>query len=181
MLKPGVFLDRDGVLVKPVMRDGVPYAPLRWEDFCLLDGAAEVVCLLRDAGFVVVVVTNQPEVRRGLLEADLLEQFHQRLRRWAPVDDILACCHDDPDGCECRKPRPGLILQAARRHEIDLARSYMVGDTERDLEAARAAGIRFVLIDTAYNRELQPENRVSDLADAGRLILRLASLRAVLS
>src|SRR5712692_10173563 len=156
MLRPAVFLDRDGVLVKPVIRGGLPYAPLRWEDFHLLPGAAEAVTQLRNAGFLTVVVTNQPEVRRGLLDAGLLEDFHRRLRERAPVDDILACCHDDRDVCQCRKPRPGLILEAARRHEIDLARSYLVGDTDRDLEAARAAGISFVLLDAPYNHDLQP-------------------------
>ncbi len=173
MLRPAVFLDRDGVLVKPVIRDGLPYAPLRWEDFHLLPGAAEAVTELRNAGFLTVVVTNQPEVRRGCLDAGLLQEFHQRLRECVSLDDILACCHDDRDVCQCRKPRPGLILEAARRHEIDLARSYMVGDTNRDLEAAQAAGVPFVLLDAPYNRDLRPAHRVPDLREAAKLILRL--------
>jgi len=179
MLKPGVFLDRDGVLVRPVVRHGTPYAPLRWEEFELLPGAAESTARLRRAGYVVVVVTNQPEVRRGTLSADLLEQFHRRLRELAPVDDVLACCHDDRDGCSCRKPRPGLIVQAARRHSIDLFRSYLVGDTERDLGAARAAGLPCLLIEAPYNAGLAADARVADLKAAADLILAPSADRQI--
>lgn len=174
MLKRAAFLDRDGVLVKPMMRDGLPYAPLRWEDFSILPGAAEAVKALRDAGLLTIVITNQPEVRRGTLDPDLLDEFHRRLREAMPLDDILACCHDDRDHCECRKPKPGLILEPARRYGIDLKRSYLVGDTERDLGAAHAAGLPLVLIDAPYNQGLQPEYRVGSIRDAGTLIVGLA-------
>jgi D-glycero-D-manno-heptose 1,7-bisphosphate phosphatase len=174
MLRPAVFLDRDGVLVRPLVRDGFPYAPLRLEEFELLGGGAEAVAELRAAGFVVVVITNQPEVRRGALDRGLLEEFHRRLRQAVPVDDVLACCHDDRDGCACRKPRPGLILEAARRHDLDLRRSYLVGDTERDLEAARAAGLPFVLLEAPYNRHLEAWRRAPDVRAAARAILELS-------
>jgi len=146
-------------------------APLRWEDFELLPGAAKAVAELRAADYVVIVVTNQPEVRRGKLDPDLLEQFHARLREWTAVDDVLACLHDDPDGCACRKPQPGMILEAARRHSIDLAGSFLVGDTDRDRGAARAAGVPFVLVDAPYNRSLESDYRVAGLSAACRLIL----------
>ena len=133
MLKRAVFVDRDGVLVKPILRNGFPYAPLRWEDFELLPGVAEAVGALKAAGFFVVVVTNQPEVRRGTLDPALLDAFHQLLRESVPVDAILDCRHDDRDHCDCRKPKPGMILDPARRYELDLRRSCLVGDTERDL------------------------------------------------
>ncbi len=181
MLKRAVFLDRDGVLVQPVMRDGLPYAPLRREDFALLPGAPEAVATLRSAGYFLVVVTNQPEVRRGRLSTELLEQFHQRLRQSAPVDDILSCCHDDRDACACRKPKPGLILDAARRHQIDLTRSYLVGDSDRDLGAARAAGLPLILIDAPYNQGIQPDHRVAGLPEAAALIVRLGAPPPVLS
>ena len=180
MLKPAVFLDRDGVLVKPVLCDGLPYAPLRWEDFAILPGVAEAVRSLREAGFLTIVITNQPEVRRGMLDAALLAQFHQRLRDSMPLDEILACCHDDRDNCECRKPKPGMILEAARRHQIDLARSCLVGDTDRDLGAARAAGLPLVLVDASYNQELHPDYRVPNVLEAAALIRRLAGPRGAL-
>ena len=181
MLNPAVFLDRDGVLVKPVVRDGIAYAPRRWEDFSLLPGAAAAVATLRSSGFIVIVATNQPEVRRGTLGPDLLVEFHQRLRELVPVNDIMCCCHDDRDNCECRKPRPGMILDAARRRQIDLGRSYLVGDTGRDLGAARAAGLPFILIDAPYNQDLRPDYRVPGLPEAAALVLRLAGRPPMLS
>jgi D-glycero-D-manno-heptose 1,7-bisphosphate phosphatase len=171
MLKAAVFLDRDGVLVEPVIRGGLPFAPLRWEDFRILPGVAEAAAMLRAVGYVLIVVTNQPEVRRRLLDPALLEEFHQRLRESVVVDEVVACPHDDGDDCRCRKPRPGMILEAAERHGIDLARSYLVGDTERDLGAAQAAGVRLVLIDAPYNQDLPEAHRVRDLAAAARWIL----------
>jgi D-glycero-D-manno-heptose 1,7-bisphosphate phosphatase len=170
MLKPAVFLDRDGVLVRPVMRNGVACSPRRWEEFGLMPGCAEAVRKLREGGYVVVVVTNQPEVRRGTLDPALLEQFHNRLRQEVPVDDVVVCPHDDQDGCLCRKPKPGMIRDAAGRHDIDLNRSYMVGDTVRDLGASIAAGVSFLLIDAPYNRDLEAR-RVGDLGEAARVIL----------
>jgi D-glycero-D-manno-heptose 1,7-bisphosphate phosphatase len=166
-----VFLDRDGVLVRPILRDGLPYAPLCWEDFAIFPGAPEAVSSLRDAGFIVVVVTNQPEVRRGSLAPELLEAFHQQLRARIPVHDVIFCPHDDRDGCPCRKPKPGMILQGAREHQIDLRRAWMVGDTGRDLGAAQAAGLPGVLIDAPYNQDLVPNHRVPDLAAAAHVIL----------
>jgi D-glycero-D-manno-heptose 1,7-bisphosphate phosphatase len=172
MLKPAVFLDRDGVLVEPVGQP--PYAALRWEDFAIIPGAVEAVQLLHDAGFLTIVITNQPEVRRGNLDPGLLDQFHERLRLIMPLDEVLVCCHDDRDHCDCRKPKPGLILEAARRHGIDLARSYLVGDTDRDLGAAAAAGLTFILVDAPYNRQLHPEHRVPNTIEAATLIANLA-------
>ena len=166
-----MFLDRDGVLVRPVIRNGIPYAPLRWEDFAIVPGAAAAVTQLRNAGLAVVVITNQPEVRRGNLSPDLVADFHRRLQESVPVDAILACFHDDRDGCECRKPKPGLIWQGARDHEIDLKRAWMVGDTARDQGAARAAKVPFLFLDAPYNKDLEADRRVPDLAAAVRVIL----------
>jgi D-glycero-D-manno-heptose 1,7-bisphosphate phosphatase len=171
MLRQGVFLDRDGVLVRPVLRHGLAYAPLRWEDFAILRRSAEAVQSLRESGRTVIVVTNQPEVRRGQLDPRLLEQFHARLRNEVGVDDILVCPHDDRDHCDCRKPQPGMILEGARRHNLDLSTAWLVGDTDRDLGAAQAAAIPFILIDAPYNKDLQPGCRVADLGAAVRVIL----------
>jgi D-glycero-D-manno-heptose 1,7-bisphosphate phosphatase len=170
--RPAVFFDRDGVLVKPVLRDGIPYAPLRHEDFSLLPGAVEAVALVRNAGFLAIVITNQPEVRRGQLDPALLAEFHQRLREQTLVDDILACPHDDRDHCACRKPKPGMILEAARRHGIDLSRSYLVGDTERDLGAAHSAGLPLILIDAPHNQHLHPDHRARGVLAAAAMILQ---------
>lgn len=149
-MRRAVFLDRDGVLNRAPVRAGRPQSVLRLEEVELLPGVPEACRMLRDEGFVLVVVTNQPDVARGTLSRAAAEIIHDFLRRQLPIDDIRVCYHDDADGCECRKPRPGMLLAAAREWGIDLARSFMVGDRWRDMEAGRRAGCRTVFIDYHY-------------------------------
>lgn len=154
--RAAVFLDRDGVLVQGEERDGKSYAPRRLEDFQLLPGVREAVEQFRRAGFLAVVVTNQPDIANGLVDAEVVEAMHQRLREWLPVDAVEVCPHSDRQDCDCRKPKPGLLLAAARRLNIDLGRSVMVGDRWKDIEAGRRAGCRTVFVDRGY-REQRPE------------------------
>ena len=154
--RTAVFLDRDGVLTQAEERDGHTYAPRRLEDFRLLPGVREAVEQFRRAGFLTVVVTNQPDIANGLVDAGVVEAMHQRLREWLPVDAVEVCPHADRQDCDCRKPKPGLLLAAARRLKIDLARSVMVGDRWKDIEAGRRAGCRTVFVDRGYC-EQKPE------------------------
>jgi D-glycero-D-manno-heptose 1,7-bisphosphate phosphatase len=172
-LKPAVFLDRDGVLNRVLLRDGLPFGPMTVAEFVLVDGAAADVRRLKDAGYAVIVATNQPELARGRLEPAALEAMHAKLRAEVPVDAIYVCPHDDSAHCACRKPRPGLLLSAAREHGIDLNRSFMVGDRWRDVEAGKAAGCRTVLVDMGYREELKtpPDHVVASLGEAVREIL----------
>jgi D-glycero-D-manno-heptose 1,7-bisphosphate phosphatase len=140
MVVPAVFLDRDGVLTANVERDGRPVAPTTLADFRLLPGVEAGVGRLKDAGFVVVVVTNQPDLATGRTSRETLEAMHDILRRAVPVDDIRVCPHVDADACECRKPKPGLLLAAAADHGLALERSFLVGDRWRDVGAGQAAG-----------------------------------------
>lgn len=150
-----VLLDRDGVLNRCIVRDGRPYPPSGPDEVEILPGVPEAIERLRRAGFLTIVVTNQPDVARGAVSRETVEAIHDRLRAALPLDDILTCCHDDADRCECRKPLPGLLHEAARRHGIDLAGSYLVGDRWRDIEAGQAAGCRTIWIDYGY-RERRP-------------------------
>ncbi|MEO5337796.1 MAG: HAD family hydrolase [Magnetospirillum sp. WYHS-4] len=172
-MKPAVFLDRDGVLVRPVVRDGKPYAPLAADDMELLPGAAAAVARLKKAGFFLVVVTNQPDVARGDLDRAVVETMHARLLDWLPLDAVRTCWHDDRDGCSCRKPKPGLLLDAAADFAIDLAASYMVGDRWRDVEAGLAAGVRTVFIDYGWSekRPPAPDFVVGSVAEAAAIVL----------
>lgn len=136
-----VFLDRDGVLNEACLREGVPVPPPSLAQFRLLPGVAQACTSLAAAGFVLVVVTNQPDVSRGVLDPSELERIHLRLSELLPLDAIYVCTHDDADGCPCRKPRPGMILQAAADLELDLNRSVCVGDRWRDIDAAQRAGV----------------------------------------
>jgi D-glycero-D-manno-heptose 1,7-bisphosphate phosphatase len=170
-VRRAVFLDRDGVLVRAKVRENRVCGPLKLADFDLFPGILEPLQTLKNAGFLLIVATNQPSISRGELTRDTLENMHRRLREALPLDDIAVCPHSDEDGCECRKPKPGLLLEAMRAHEIDRSQSYFVGDTGRDLEAGRRAGVRFILLDRDYNRHESAEIRVRDLAEAAALIL----------
>jgi D-glycero-D-manno-heptose 1,7-bisphosphate phosphatase len=173
MVTRAVFLDRDGVINANVERDGKPVAPRRLEDFNLLPGAVEAVQRLKAAGFLIVVVTNQPDVRTGHISMETMEAMHAELRKRMPVDDIKACFHVDSDSCDCRKPKPGMILDAAREHGIDLGKSYVVGDRWRDIEAGRSAGCLTILVDYSYEQDgpLRPTVTVRSLVEAAAVII----------
>jgi D-glycero-D-manno-heptose 1,7-bisphosphate phosphatase len=171
--RPAVFLDRDGVLSVPEFRDGRSYAPKRLADFHLYDDAAASLRRLKDAGYALVVVTNQPDVGNGLTAQQEVEAMHRRLAAELPVDRIEACYHAQGANCSCRKPKPGMLLGAAATLGIDLGRSVMVGDRNSDMEAGRAAGCATVLIDRGY-RDERPQNAdhvVLTLAEATDMIL----------
>lgn len=174
-LKRAVFLDRDGVLNEAVMRDGKPYPPDSADDVRIAPDAPKALARLRDAGLLLIVVTNQPDVSRGKQTAEAVEQIHDRLRQALPVDEFLSCFHDDADACACRKPKPGLILEGARRHGAELSRSFMIGDRWRDIDAGHAAGCRTIWIDRGYRERgpaSPPDATVASLADAAEWILR---------
>ncbi len=170
-----VFLDRDGVLTRAVTRDGKPYAPMRLEDMELTPGAREAVARLRRAGFLAIAVTNQPDVARGALERPVAEAMQEKLLGLLALDDIRACYHDDADGCACRKPLPGMLVDAAERFNIDLAASFMVGDRWKDVSAGKAAGCAAIWIDRGYD-EPKPKDSdftVSSLDEAVSVILSI--------
>jgi D-glycero-D-manno-heptose 1,7-bisphosphate phosphatase len=152
-----VFLDRDGVINRAIIQDGKPYPPSSVERLEILPGVVETCTRLQKAGFLLIVVTNQPDVGRGVQRREVVGEIHETLRAQVPVDDIRVCYHHDTDDCPCRKPRPGLILEAAREWNIDLSASFMVGDRWKDIEAGRRAGCRTVFIDYNYN-EPRPES-----------------------
>lgn len=171
--RKAVFLDRDGVLVRTEIRDGKPYAALALSDFDILPEAPQAVQALKSAGYVTVLVTNQPELARGNVDQATMDAMHAALGTALPLDDVRVCPHDSDDGCGCRKPAPGMLLDAARDLGLDLTESYMVGDRWRDVGAGRAAGCRTILIERGYTepeREI-PDFTVGDIAEAARLIL----------
>jgi D-glycero-D-manno-heptose 1,7-bisphosphate phosphatase len=172
-VRRAVFLDRDGVLVRSEVRAGKPYAPRRLEDFRLLPGAAAAVRSLKMGGFLVIVVTNQPDIGNGLVDPGVVQAMHDRLKARAPVDDIRVCPHRQDEGCGCRKPKPGMLLDAAAQWNIDLAKSYMVGDRDGDIVAGREAGCYTVFIRRNYAERLSavPDRVVRSLVEAARYIL----------
>ena len=177
--EPAVFLDRDGVLNRVLIRDGLPFGPMTLAEFAIVEGAAEDVRRLKAAGYKAIVATNQPELARGKLTPDALAAMHAKLGAEVPVDAIYVCPHRDEDRCACRKPKPGLLLSAARELGIDLTRSYMVGDRWRDMEAGKAAGCRTVFVDHGYREALKtpPDHVVGGLHEAVGAILGARSER----
>lgn len=171
MKRRAVFLDRDGVLVKAVRYGEYAHGPLALADFELHHNIAEPVRRLREAGFLTVLATNQPGIARGKLTWETLHRMHQILREAVPLDAIEICPHTDADGCPCRKPKPGMLLHAAEALSIDLASSFFIGDTWRDIEAGLAAGVTPVLLDWAYNRNLDVPHRFAKLAVAAKFIV----------
>ena len=142
----GVFLDRDGVICKLVNDHGVLRSPRSMPEFQFVDGVIEFLDRLRELDIEVAVVTNQPEVKRNLVRKELVEQFHQMIRERTGIEHFFVCWHDDDDTCNCRKPKPGLLFQAAEELGVDLSGSYMLGDRQKDMDAARAAGCRGILV-----------------------------------
>ena len=169
-----VFLDRDGVLVRTDVRDGKPYAASTLAEFEILPDALESTKILKDSGFLLVVVTNQPDVGNGLVERAVVEAMHNRLRAALPIDDIRVCYHAQTDACACRKPKPGMLLEAAARFGINLANSVMIGDRWNDIVAGHGAGCYTILIDREYVESLPiaPDERVGSLAEAASVIVR---------
>jgi D-glycero-D-manno-heptose 1,7-bisphosphate phosphatase len=148
-----VFLDRDGVLNDSIVRDGVPRPPRSVAEFRLLRGVVEACASLRAAGFALVVVTNQPDIARGTQTREAVDAMNDRLAELVELDEICVCPHDDSDDCECRKPRPGMLLEAGRRLSLDMGGSVCVGDRWRDIEAAKRAGVTAVHVDRGYREE----------------------------
>jgi D-glycero-D-manno-heptose 1,7-bisphosphate phosphatase len=171
-----VFLDRDGVLVRALAGAGAPRSARTLAELELLPDADEACTALKGAGFVLVVVTNQPEIARGTLSSETVTRQNDVLRAALPLDEIVVCPHDDADGCDCRKPKPGMLLAAAARLDLDLAASFMVGDRWRDVEAGRRAGCRSVFVDLAHHerRGPEPDAVVRSLGDAARWILAVS-------
>ena len=149
-MRRAVFLDRDGVINRAIVRDGKPYPPASLVELEILPGVHEALQKLHDANYLLVVVTNQPDVARGASKREDVELINAFLSAQLPIDDFKTCYHDSGDKCNCRKPLPGALLEAAQEHDIDLSKSFMVGDRWRDVEAGASAGCKTFFINYRY-------------------------------
>jgi D-glycero-D-manno-heptose 1,7-bisphosphate phosphatase len=170
-----VFLDRDGVINRAVEREGKPYPPAGPSEFEILPEVPKACAELKAAGFLLIVVTNQPDVGRGTLPQSAVEAMHAAMCRQLPIDRVEVCYHpgQGQSDCDCRKPRPGMLLRAARELGVDLAQSWMVGDRWRDVDCGQAAGCRTIFIDRGYAEPLRqaPDFRAANLPEAAAIIL----------
>jgi D-glycero-D-manno-heptose 1,7-bisphosphate phosphatase len=172
-LRRAVFLDRDGVINRALVRNDRPYPPGTLDELEVLPGVRDALGRLRAASFRLVVVTNQPDVARGAQGREVIDAMHARLAEELPIDEFRVCEHDDADNCACRKPKPGMLEDAARDAGVTLSASFMVGDRWRDVEAGRRAGCQTIFIDRAYaeRRPDRPDVIVRSLPEAVDWIL----------
>jgi D-glycero-D-manno-heptose 1,7-bisphosphate phosphatase len=169
-----IFLDRDGVLNRAVVRGGKPYPPNSVEELVIDVGVPEALGRLTTAGFQLIGVTNQPDVARGTQTRQRVEEINRTLLDRLPLKEIRVCYHDDKDHCGCRKPEPGLLSDAAVEFGIELSASFMIGDRWKDIEAGRRSGCTTIWLRTNYSEEWQgepPEYTATDLNDAADFIL----------
>ncbi|HEX4795721.1 MAG TPA: HAD-IIIA family hydrolase [Humisphaera sp.] len=170
--KRAIFLDRDGVLIRTFVRDGVPHPPDNFDQVEILPGVPEALAQLRELGFLLLVVTNQPDVARGTQRREVVEEINRSLCYHLMLDGIYTCYHDNADRCDCRKPAPGLLLRAAAEHNVKLSASFMIGDRASDIAAGQRAGCQTLLIERPYSRctDVKPDWQVADLLEAASLI-----------
>lgn len=171
-----VFLDRDGVLNRAEVRDGHPFPPVAPRDVEMLAGAGDACRRLAAGGWMLFVVTNQPDIARGIVTRGGVDAVNAAVIEGLPIADVAVCPHDDADACSCRKPLPGMLLELAHRWNLDLAESVMIGDRWRDVGAGARAGTRTIFVDHAYAEELRdvPDHVVGSLAEAAALLVDAA-------
>jgi D-glycero-D-manno-heptose 1,7-bisphosphate phosphatase len=148
--RKAIFLDRDGVINAAVVRNGKPHPPASLAEVVIPQEVHPALAQLKAQGYLLIVVTNQPDVARGVTKREAVEEINQFLLKQLPLETVRVCYHDDRDACHCRKPSPGLLLEAAEQYGIDLGRSVMIGDRWKDVEAGKRAGCKTVFLDYGY-------------------------------
>jgi D-glycero-D-manno-heptose 1,7-bisphosphate phosphatase len=172
-MKRAVFLDRDGVINEAVIKLGLPTSPIRIDEIRILAGVKKAIEMLQVAEYEIVVVTNQPDVSRGKVQLEKILEMNNFLAKSLGIEQFFTCFHDDHDRCPCRKPRSGMLLQAARELNLDLNRSFLVGDRWKDIIAGQSVGCKCFFIDYGYlePRPIYPYVKVESLLEAAQLIL----------
>ena len=149
-MRRAIFLDRDGTLNKAFIKNGLPFSPSTFDEFEILPGVKESLLKLKKLNFLCLLITNQPDVSRGKIKKNVVIQMNNFLKSEIKLDDIYVCYHDDYDNCECRKPKPGLLLSAKKKWNINLNESYMIGDRWKDVQAGINAGCKTIFINKNY-------------------------------
>ena len=175
-MKRAVFIERDSILNEVRGGPRQPISPLTLEEFKVNHAAKGPLKKLKEVGFILIATTNQPGLSRGYQSRRELDHMHTILRRHFPLDDLLVCPHDESDHCPCRKPRPGLLIEAGFKWHLNLDHSFVISDKWQDAEAARAAGCTSVLIDSPWIGNGHHDFVLPHLEAAVEKILRLKQL-----
>lgn len=166
-----VFLDRDGVINEVLFRGGEkPIAPWRLEEFKLIPGIKKPLEELSNMGYSLFVVSNQPDIAKGYVDLSVVEKMNEIILETLPIQDIMICPHDDSQNCNCRKPKPGMLLDLAKKWKIDLKKSFLIGDNWRDIGAGKAVGCKTVIIDKPHNKAIKADYRIKNLESAVKII-----------
>ena len=167
-MKKAVFLDRDGVVNKAFIRHGLPTSPISLNELEILPGVKESILRLKKLNYICLLVTNQPDVSRGKIEKKTVIEMNNFLKKEIELDDIFVCYHDDYEKCKCRKPKSGLLIQASKKWDIDVRKSFMIGDRWRDIQAGISAGCKTIFIDNNYNeaKRVKASYTSANLVDA---------------
>lgn len=178
-MRRAVFLDRDGVINKVIVKNDLPFSPPTFEQLEILPGVKESVSILHNLNFLCLVVTNQPDVSRGKIKKEIVIKMNNYLKNELKLDDFFICYHDDKDKCECRKPKSGLLFEAAKKWNVNIKKSYMIGDRWKDVEAGKSAGCKTIFLDCKYKDTKTVEsNFITDsLLDAVHLIENDADIK----
>ena len=172
--RKAIFLDRDGVLNKAIVRNRKPYPPSTIDELEILDGVYKGVEFLKHSGYKLIVITNQPDVARGLTTIEEVNEINNSIIKLLNVDEIICCFHDDSENCECRKPKPGMILEAVKKWNIDLSLSYLIGDRWRDIQTAKNIGLTSILIKYDYDeKKINANFECNNLEEAANFILKI--------
>ena len=174
-MRKAIFLDRDGVINKIFIKNGLPSSPDTFDQLEILTGVKESILRLKKLNFLCLVATNQPDVSRGKIEKETIIKMNNYLKHEIELDDVFVCYHDDHDNCRCRKPKSGLLLDAAKKWDVDLKKSFMIGDRWKDIEAGKSAGCKTIFIDCDYNEKKpnSPNFTTDSLINAVRIIEKL--------
>jgi D-glycero-D-manno-heptose 1,7-bisphosphate phosphatase len=163
-----VFLDRDGVINQSIIVNKKPFSPRTKSEFKFIPNIKNLISKIVELNFYTIIITNQPDIATAHLDEEMLKYFHDKIRRKIPITDIFVCRHISSQNCFCRKPKPGLILEAAKKYNIDLKKSYLIGDRWKDINAANEVGCHSIFIDYDYTEKLEtkPNNHVKSMAEA---------------
>lgn len=164
MNKKTIFLDRDGIINKVIYRENLPASPRSKDEWFFEDGIQEFVGTLKDNNFYIFVITNQPDIKRGLLDSEMNLNFKNLVSSYLNIDDYVFCPHDDDDACQCRKPKPGMMSLLEKNWDIDKDNSFILGDSEKDILAGQAFGITTLLLNKDYNTHVKADFKFSKLS-----------------
>lgn len=172
-MNKAIFFDRDGVINRSIIKNNKPYPPKNLEELELIDGIHLLMWRLKQKGFLIFVITNQPDVSRGTQTKSMVEALNTNIKKELPINEIFTCYHDDKDNCECRKPKPGFVLQAKDKYDIDLKQSFVIGDRWKDIQAGKSAGCLTIFVDYGYDEELKckPDYKVKNIKEIEGVIL----------